>query len=261
MEWYYVVGKDRVGPVSEIEFSELTDKGTITPQTFVWNKSMTKWQRLETLSVAKATPAPADDTKKDDNQENIAVTTYACSECGGSFPEDELITYENSRVCVKCKPSFIQKIREGVAVGNIQFAGFWIRVAAKLIDGLLLMVINLAIGFVMAAVMATSDDPSMVLASTLIASAFQICVAAGYSCFFLGKYGATIGKMACGLKVITGEHDAISYLNGFGRYFAEILSSIILCIGYIMVAFDSEKRGLHDRICNTRVVFKKSLEA
>ncbi len=260
MEWYYVVGKDRVGPVSETDFNELIDNGTITPKTHVWNKSMTEWQRLETLSVVQDAPH-ADDTKKDDNQDNIAVTTYACSECGESFPEDELVTFESSKVCVKCKPNFIQKIREGVAVGNVQFAGFWIRVAAKLIDGLLLMVVNLAIGFVVAAVMSSADDPSVVLASTLIASAFQICVAAGYSCYFLGKYGATIGKMACGLKVITGEHDAVSYLKGFGRYFAEVLSSIVLLIGYIMVAFDSEKRGLHDRICNTRVVYKKSLEA
>ncbi|HET6371045.1 MAG TPA: RDD family protein, partial [Nitrospiria bacterium] len=41
-----------------------------------------------------------------------------------------------------------------------------------------------------------------------------------------------------------------------GRYFAEILSGIILCIGYIMAAFDDEKRALHDRICGTRVIKK-----
>ena len=39
--------------------------------------------------------------------------------------------------------------------------------------------------------------------------------------------------------------------------FAEMLSSLTLGIGYIMVAFDDEKRGLHDRdICDTRVVRK-----
>jgi uncharacterized RDD family membrane protein YckC len=42
--------------------------------------------------------------------------------------------------------------------------------------------------------------------------------------------------------------------RAFGRYFAKILSAIILGIGYIMVGFDSEKRGLHDMICDTRVI-------
>jgi uncharacterized RDD family membrane protein YckC len=41
-----------------------------------------------------------------------------------------------------------------------------------------------------------------------------------------------------------------------GRFSAEILSGLIFYIGYIMVAFDSEKRALHDRICNTRVIYK-----
>ena len=83
-----------------------------------------------------------------------------------------------------------------------------------------------------------------------------IGVAAAYTTWFLGKYAATPGKMALGLKVITADGGKVSYLKAFGRYFAEIVSGIILNIGYIMAAFDDEKRALHDRICNTRVVKK-----
>jgi uncharacterized RDD family membrane protein YckC len=39
-----------------------------------------------------------------------------------------------------------------------------------------------------------------------------------------------------------------------GRYFAQWISAIILAIGYIMAAFDDQKRALHDRICETRVI-------
>jgi uncharacterized RDD family membrane protein YckC len=39
-----------------------------------------------------------------------------------------------------------------------------------------------------------------------------------------------------------------------GRYFAKIVSGIILMIGYIMAGFDSEKRALHDMMCDTRVI-------
>jgi len=48
----------------------------------------------------------------------------------------------------------------------------------------------------------------------------------------------------------------VTYLRAFARHFAEFLSGIILGIGYLMVAFDREKRALHDHICNTRVIKK-----
>ena len=47
--------------------------------------------------------------------------------------------------------------------------------------------------------------------------------------------------------------------RAFGRYFAKILSGLILMIGYIMAAFDSEKRALHDMICDTRVIRAREL--
>jgi uncharacterized RDD family membrane protein YckC len=62
--------------------------------------------------------------------------------------------------------------------------------------------------------------------------------------------------MACGLKVVTEDGQRLSYMRAFGRYFAEIISGMILYIGYIMAAFDYEKRALHDRICTTRVIKK-----
>ena len=72
----------------------------------------------------------------------------------------------------------------------------------------------------------------------------------------VGKHGATPGKMACGLKVVSPDGGPVSYGKACGRFFAEMLSGLTLGIGYIMVAFDDEKRALHDRICNTRVIRK-----
>ena len=60
----------------------------------------------------------------------------------------------------------------------------------------------------------------------------------GYQIFFLGKYGTTLGKMACGLRVVTAEGGKISYARATGRAFAELLSGIICDIGYLIVAFD-----------------------
>ena len=70
----------------------------------------------------------------------------------------------------------------------------------------------------------------------------------------MARSGATIGKKALRLKVVMPDGGRVSLGRAFGRYFAKMLSGIPLYIGFIMVGFDSEKRGLHDYICNTRVI-------
>ena len=82
----------------------------------------------------------------------------------------------------------------------------------------------------------------------------SIVFPAAYTTWLLGKYGATVGKMACKIRVVKADGSPIQYMRALGRFFAEWLSGMILLIGYIMAAFDSEKRTLHDRICNTRVI-------
>ena len=65
---------------------------------------------------------------------------------------------------------------------------------------------------------------------------------------------ATLGKLAVGIKVTDDDGERISLLRGIGRYFATILSSLILCIGYIMAGFTDRKRALHDMVASTLVV-------
>lgn len=66
--------------------------------------------------------------------------------------------------------------------------------------------------------------------------------------------GATLGKMALGLRVVTSDGQRLSFLNATGRYFAKIISAIILFIGFIMIGFTDRKRGLHDMIAGTLVI-------
>jgi uncharacterized RDD family membrane protein YckC len=172
-----------------------------------------------------------------------------CDECGMEFSDEELIRIGDVRVCAGCKPLVVQRLREGVTLaGEMVYAGFWIRFGAKIIDGIILSVIGFALGFA-GALITRHTVVNAVLQNTL-SFAFGI----GYVTYFLGKYQATPGKMACGLKVVRSDGDKISFGRACGRYFAELLSSIILGIGYIIAAFDEEKRALHDRICDTRVI-------
>lgn len=76
-----------------------------------------------------------------------------------------------------------------------------------------------------------------------------------YGLLTASKMQGTLGKKILGLKVVNEQGGRVSAGQGLGRYFAYILSGIIFYIGFIMIAF-GEKKGLHDFICKTRVVYQ-----
>ena len=181
------------------------------------------------------------------------LTRY-CSECGRPWPAEELARFGDRLICSECKNTYAQKLREGVETGAaMQYAGFWIRFVAVLIDGVILAVIQFFIRIPLAPMLADTS-PQMILTLTAVYALISFAVGAAYEGFLIGQYGATPGKMALGLKVVRTDGSAVSIGRAFGRYFAKLLSGFILFIGYIMAGFDVEKRALHDRICDTRVI-------
>jgi uncharacterized RDD family membrane protein YckC len=157
--------------------------------------------------------------------------------------------------------------------GRWRFGGFWIRFLARIIDGILVGIVSTIIRLPLAMLMGggailsgigRDSDPSAALAALpmifgLMGVSFLIQIALGlvYEVYFLTTRGATVGKMALGLRVVTAEGGPISIGLAAGRFFASYLSGMILLIGYIMAGFDLEKRSLHDRICNTRVIYTR----
>jgi uncharacterized RDD family membrane protein YckC len=65
---------------------------------------------------------------------------------------------------------------------------------------------------------------------------------------------ATVGKMALGIIVTDLEGRRLGFGRATGRYFAKILSALILGIGFLMAAFTERKQGLHDMVASTLVV-------
>ncbi|MGD0278118.1 MAG: RDD family protein [Smithella sp.] len=186
-----------------------------------------------------------------------AAGSSMCSVCGTVFPDSDLIQYGDAKICASCKPAFFQRLKEGVALPiGFNYAGFWKRGGAVFIDGIILLIINLSmlLAFGLKLFVTKPAAAEMPLRNTL--TIVQYIISFGYEVFFIGKYGATLGKMALKIKVINADGSKVGYLKAAGRYFAKILSGIILAIGYFMAAFDDEKRALHDRICNTRVILK-----
>jgi len=71
--------------------------------------------------------------------------------------------------------------------------------------------------------------------------------------------GRTVGKRMCGLQVITDRGDPLGAGRNFGRIWAESLSWGLLFLGYLFAFLDRQKRTLHDHLCGTRVVLRRSL--
>jgi uncharacterized RDD family membrane protein YckC len=181
-----------------------------------------------------------------------------CSECGRPRSASELARFGDRLICPDCKDTYAQKLREGVAPAmTVAYAGFWIRFVAALIDGIILYVVNAILQFAMLGSVTARVSPGD-LASTLprlgLVWLISVVVGCSYETFFIGKMAATPGKMALGLKVVRADGSAVDYPRAAGRYFSKILSAIILLIGYMMAGWDSQKRALHDMICDTRVI-------
>jgi uncharacterized RDD family membrane protein YckC len=68
------------------------------------------------------------------------------------------------------------------------------------------------------------------------------------------NWQATIGKRAVGIKVIDLDGKRITFPRALGRFFAKIISGLVLYIGFIMAGFTERKQALHDIIAGTLVI-------
>lgn len=142
---------------------------------------------------------------------------------------------------------------------NKLYAGFFVRLAAYIIDcilvGLALLVIKIPYLFVWIINPDTFIGKPMLFKFSLIDIILYL-LSLVYFVLMTYFFGATLGKKALKIKVIKQNNEKLSlidviYRESIGRY----LSGLIIFIGYIMIAVDSRKRGLHDILCDTFVIY------
>ena len=214
-EWFYASEGRQIGPVSEEELTRLVRDGVVTPATLVWREGLADWVTWSSLHPAGFAPQPP--------------------------PPPPMPAYA--------------AVPRTAPTHRFVYGGFWIRFLAYIIDGMIIgairKIILLPLGI------AIIDRPfasPWFFAHIGEAWAASFAVGLAYFVFFWVQYGATPGKMILKLKVVNPIGGPLTVGQAVGRYFAMILSGIILGIGFIMAAFDDEKRALHDRLCDTRVI-------
>ena len=138
--------------------------------------------------------------------------------------------------------------------GSTQFGGFWIRVGAEFIDTLVLLIPQMLISFLIRAETPAADEMDQAILEGMDFIIGIIVWWAYTAALHSSTWQATVGKKAVGLKVVDENGNRISFGRATGRYFAGLLSALILAIGYLMVGWTKKKQGLHDIIAGTYVI-------
>ncbi|MGD6818285.1 RDD family protein [Metabacillus sp. 113a] len=129
---------------------------------------------------------------------------------------------------------------------STKYAGFWIRFGAYMIDVLILAII-----FGVPSFLLIGGDP-------VINTAIRVVIGSLLALYVIfmptTKWQGTIGKKLLGLKIVNENGGRLTPGAAILRYVGQIISAIILYIGFIMAGFTDRKRALHDMLARSYVV-------
>ncbi len=156
---------------------------------------------------------------------------------------------------------------------TFESVGFWPRLGAYIVDRIVLWLVFYAVWTVVSRIFhieeikppSTVTDPQAFLKFFMeeylpfAAKQFVLYIPLHilYEVLLNGRFGATLGKMIIGARIVHLDGSPIGYGTAFLRWFCERLSDFICYIGYLFVAFRADKRAMHDLIVGTRVVYRR----
>lgn len=196
-----------------------------------------------------------------------------CSKCGANVPDSATFCSacgQPTGVAATGTPQAAVMAAPAAAwvpAPTVKYAGFWLRFVAFIIDAIVLGFIGFAITipFMASIPLGTfmhggpprpEDWAPLVGMFGRLALARFVINWLYYALLESSAWQATLGKKALGLEVTDLQGHRISFGRASGRFFAKILSTIILFIGFFMIGFTSRKQGLHDIIAGTLVLRK-----
>jgi len=240
---YKIIGADGVeyGPTTLEELREWIEEGRVGQSTLVWRSDESRWSAAGMREELRwDLPAPPE-----------------LSTSGGVLARSSDSEFEISKESVRP-------------------AGFWIRLIAYFFDlTFLILLLNVVLipwhdwmGEVRRQISAMNPNEiaqdaeklinfyKLILPPLFLQLGVYGLLSLAYYVGFNGSQGATPGKFMTGLRVESEDGLPLGYRQAFVRYSAELLSWLVLGLGYIMIAHDPAKRALHDRLAKTRVVHR-----
>ena len=187
-----------------------------------------------------------------------------------SCPRCNSTNEESSIYCYSCGYPFEeaqsrQRSAEGNHAGQYdtnansrtgQLAGYWIRLIAFVVDTVAMVVIALLVASVLEIPISEWSAPDGWNIVAILSIVWLLGVV--HSTLLVAAWSTTLGKQLFGLRVVRTDGSRIRICRAFSRalLFFVFFSPIILGISSLMIAFRRDKRGLHDLICDTEVVYR-----
>ncbi|HKI51719.1 MAG TPA: RDD family protein [Geothermobacteraceae bacterium] len=173
----------------------------------------------------------------------------ACQGCGVVFSK---LAKRNRPKTAAPRPSSPQE-----RIARAPKAGFALRCAAAAIDTVVYLVVLLLVICGLSLIISTSggDNPQALAMIGLLAGFVVLAFDYLYRVFFIGYCGQTPGKMTTRIKVVRCNGEEVGFGAAiFREVIGKFISTLLLLTGYIMVGFDEQHQGLHDKIADTYVI-------
>jgi uncharacterized RDD family membrane protein YckC len=244
--WYYAKNNQQFGPVSAEAVQSMARSGEIGPADLVWRAGMTDWQAASSVLDF-------------DQLVGAAATAPSRAPDPGPAPLDPDNPFAAPR------SEMAPEAFDAPQVAFHGYAGFWKRLVAAFLDGIilgaasyavLLILMLLAFAIAFALDLEGGDFPDAAFISAMVVYyILALALPWLYEAYMASSSKqATVGKMALGIIVTDLYGRRITFGRATGRYFAKFLSSLTLLIGYLMAAFTERKQALHDMVAGTLVV-------
>ncbi|ALN64941.1 RDD family protein [Lysobacter antibioticus] len=285
-QWYYSDNeRNRHGPLDGADMAARHRSGELGPDTLVWRDGLTHWRPWRELaSELVAEPGFAAEPERPQQAQPGAAAASADRQADPAHAAASVTVatapaaqvYDGSSATAESDSPYAAP-RAGVADDTtvvygfeVVHVGFWKRLAAYMIDSLLVgiayyavsMVLTVGlIGFGMSSASGLSsatwlENPGVAIAVLMgvVYTCIGLISAAYYVGFESSSMQATLGKLAVGIKVVDADGRRLTRMRALGRWASSLLSYLSLCVGFLMIAFTDRKRGLHDILAKTQVV-------
>jgi uncharacterized RDD family membrane protein YckC len=224
-DWMFARGQAQSGPVSLPQLQQMATAGQLHPNDLVWRDGMPQWVQ------AAAVP-------------ELFAPGSAAAPLPQAPPQIGYYSYQPS-------------------ANYVEYAGFWLRFVAYIIDYLVMLVpgivVQVGLGLVTGAAMrGSASQQTIEVVAQLVGILVGLIIAwLYYALMESSQRQATLGKMALGLVVTDLEGGRLSFGRATGRHFGKIVSLLILGIGYMMAGWTQRKQALHDSMANALVVRRR----
>jgi uncharacterized RDD family membrane protein YckC len=160
---------------------------------------------------------------------------------------------------------------EAGATAPRRYGGFWRRLIAYLLDGILLGVLNFFVLEPLTGAIVRSPalapltynllNPMIdwmgstvnATATTTLGMVLSVLLAGLYFVAFWTFVGRTPGMLLLGMKIVTGDGRRPGFVRSLIRYIGYFVSAILFCLGFIWIGIDARKQGWHDKLAGTFV--------